>query len=104
VFNVDETKVPAERAARTKNIGGRTCSFFDEKIIRSFARWVGNIEFPPENSAEEPNKKGKCAWLDLLARKAVVDKKPGISWYTPEEFAILSEEANRKDVLARMKN
>jgi len=104
VFNVDETKVPAERAARTKNIGGRTCSFFDEKIIRSFARWVGNIEFPPENSPEEPNKKGKCAWLDLLARKAVVDKKPGISWYTPEEFAILSEEANRKDVLARMKN
>jgi hypothetical protein len=104
VFNVDETKVPAERAARTKNIGGRTCSFFDEKIIRSFARWVGNIEFPPENSPEEPNKKGKCAWLDLLARKAVVDKKPGISWYTPEEFAILSEESNRKDVLARMKN
>ena len=113
VFNVDEKKVPAERAARTKNIGGRTCSFFDEPVIRSFAKDVFGTDFPPEKitvngkvktNPDSPNKKGKCAWLDLIVRKAIMDKKPGVSWYTPEEFAVLSEEANRKDVLARMKS
>jgi len=103
VFNVDEKKIPAERAARTKSIGGRTCSFFDEPVIRSFAKDVFGVDFPTSGK-EEPNKKGKCAWLDLIVRKAIVDKKPGISWYTSEEFAVLSEEANRKDVLARMKS
>jgi hypothetical protein len=182
VFNVSEkaAEVPrgtlymdVTKAPRVKNIGGRTCSFFDEDIIRGFAKKVFDVDFPwgeiktftaeEEKEAEainkskkykptdpkykdvkagypnyaeinikfepdasgkmvevprykpnglldrksvekEPNKKGKCVWVDLILRKAIVDKKPGISWYTPEEFAILSEEANRKDVLARMKN
>jgi superfamily II DNA or RNA helicase len=118
VFNADEKKVPVERAVRAKNIGGRTCSFFDEPVIRSFAKEVFGLDFPADKipsvdtngnpimipNTASPNKKGKCAWLDLIVRKSIIDKKPGVSWYTPEEFAILSEETNRKDVLARMKN
>jgi len=94
-FNVDDKKVPVEIAERTKVIGGRSCAFFEEKVLTSFAKWFGS-------TLEKMKKQDRCMEISMLARKAVIDRKPGFDWYTPEEWAVLTEEATRKDILARL--
>ena len=44
-----------------------------------------------------------CSYLQLVIRKTILDKKEGIVWYTPEEYEILTEDSNRKDLLLRLK-
>jgi superfamily II DNA or RNA helicase len=94
-FNVDDKKVPAERAERTKVIGGRSCAFFEEKVLTSFAKWFGS-------TLEKMKKQDRCIEISMLARKASLEGKPGFDWYTPEEWAVLTEESTRKEVLARL--
>lgn len=94
-FNVDDKKVPVEKAERTKVIGGRSCAFFEEKVLTSFAKWFGS-------TLEKMKKQDRCMEISMLARKAVIDRKAGFDWYRPEEWAVLTEEATRKEVLARL--
>ena len=94
-FNVDDKKVPAERAERTKVIGGRSCAFFEEKVLTSFAKWFGS-------TLEKMKKQDRCMEISMLARKATLERKPGFDWYTPEEWAVLTEESTRKEILARL--
>ena len=96
VFNIDDKKVPVDRAERSKVIGGRSCAFFEEKVLNSFAAWFGS------GLVEGMRKQDRCMALALLARKAVLEHKPGFDWYTPEEWSVLTEESLRKDVLARL--
>jgi hypothetical protein len=48
------------------------------------------------------SKPERCRAISLLARKAVVERKAGFDWYTPEEWAVLTEESTRKEILARL--
>jgi hypothetical protein len=41
--------------------------------------------------------------LDLLIKEAVLSKKQGIFWVTPEELEIFNEPDNRSDLLKRLK-
>jgi hypothetical protein len=41
--------------------------------------------------------------LELLVREAIIAKKEGIFWLTPEEFEIFDEDDNRADLLKRIK-
>jgi hypothetical protein len=41
--------------------------------------------------------------LNLLIRKAVLEKKEGIVWWTPEEWSILSEDQHRKELIKKLK-
>ena len=45
----------------------------------------------------------RCLFLDLLIKEAVLSKKQGIFWVTPEELEIFNEPDNRSDVLKRLK-
>jgi hypothetical protein len=98
VFNVDEKSIPLKRAQRSKNIGGRACTSYDENILRAFVEWFGDA-FPKSVT----QKKQRCVYIDLLIRRAILDKKPGIVWWTPEEWSVLNEDANRKELLKRLK-
>ena len=116
VFNIDD-KLDADKkvkhAERTKVIGGRSCSFFESKILNAFAKWFGAVLPEKEENkghtkavTEEGlavlTKQERCREISMLARKAVLDRKPGIDWYTPEEWAVLTDETTRKEVLARL--
>ena len=99
LFNLDEkSKDVLKRAERSKNIGGRKCTNFDLTILRLFVAWLGS-EFP----ASVKVKPDRCMYLDLLIRQAVLDKKEGLVWWTPEEWSIMNEDETRKDLLKRLK-
>jgi hypothetical protein len=98
LFNVDEKSIPLKKAQRSKNIGGRACTSYDEKILGEFVKWFGDA-FP----GSVKQKKQRCMYIDLLIRKAILEKKQGIVWWTPEEWSVLNEDANRKELLKRLK-
>ncbi len=99
LFNLDEkSKDVLKRAERSKNIGGRKCTNFDLTMLRLFVSWLGS-EFP----ASVKVKPDRCMYLDLMIRQAVLDKKDGIVWWTPEEWSVMNEDDNRKDLLKRLK-
>jgi hypothetical protein len=99
LLNLDETsKDTLKRAERSKNIGGRNCANFYLTVLRLFVQWFGS-EFP----ASVKVKPDRCMYLDLLIRQAILDKKDGIVWWTPEEWSVMNEDENRKDLLKRLK-
>jgi hypothetical protein len=49
-------------------------------------------------------KKERCLFLALLIRHVVIQGKKGIDWWTPEEWSILQEDDNRKDLIMRLKD
>ena len=99
LFNLDDkSKDALKRAERSKNIGGRKCTNFDLTILRLFVEWLGS-EFP----AGVKVKPDRCMFLDLSIRQAILDKKDGIVWWTPEEWSVMNEDEHRKDLLKRLK-
>ena len=99
IFNLDHDSDTLQPADRSKNIGGRGCTNFSESLLNLFAIWLDGIGFP--NTIK--TKLQRCQYLSLLIRKAILNKKEGIVWYTPEEYEILTEDSNRKDLLLRLK-
>ena len=87
IFNLDEKSIPIKKAERSKGIGGRACLSYSVDILNAFVEWLGS-KYP----AEVKNRGQKCIFLDMLIRKAILEKKEGIVWYTPEEWDILSED------------
>lgn len=98
LFNIDEKNLPLQKAKRSKNIGGRACTSYREPYLDAFVEWLGD-EFPP-SVKQKPQ---RCMYLDLFIRKAILDKKEGLVWWTPEEWSILSEDSNRKELLKKLK-
>lgn len=99
IFNMDEKSDIIKRAARAKNIGGRTCTTFKESTLNALSDWLTGEEFPKEVK----NKKDRCMYADLLFRQAVLDGAKGLFWVTPEEYAIFSEDEHRTELLSRLK-
>jgi hypothetical protein len=97
-FNIDDKSDELKIGERTKNIGGRGCTTYSETILNLFAVWLGT---PFPNNIK--TKIERCQYISLLIRDAVIKKKEGITWWTPEEYAIFTEDVNRKDLLARLK-
>jgi hypothetical protein len=92
IFNLDPKKAEVEIAARSKTIGGQACTSFKEETLKSFAVWLSGEGFP----AEAGGKKERCMYLNFLVRQAILAKKQGIYWITPEEFEILNEKGNKE--------
>jgi superfamily II DNA or RNA helicase len=100
VFNVDEKSEEIKRALRSKVIGGRACTSYTENVLNAFSQWLVGSGFPEEVKT----KKDRCLFLDLLIKEAVLSKKQGIFWVTPEELEIFNEPDNRSDLLKRLKD
>jgi superfamily II DNA or RNA helicase len=87
IFNLDEKAIPIKKAERTKGIGGRACLSYPVPVLDAFIEWLGG-SFP----ATVKNRGDKCMYLDMKVRASILDNKPGLVWYTPEEWKVLSEE------------
>jgi hypothetical protein len=98
IFNVDEKTLPIKKAARSKNIGGRSCTTYKVEFLDAFAEWLG-VPFP-KGVSQKPQ---RCMYIDLLVRKAVLDKKPGVVWFTPEEWSVITEDEHRTDLRKKLK-
>jgi hypothetical protein len=99
-FNIDEKSTEIRKASRSKNIGGRACTNFKEPTLNAFAEWINGDSFPEDVKT----KKDRCLYLDLLIRQAILNGKEGLSWITPQEYEIFSEDENRQDLLRRLKD
>lgn len=86
IFNVDEKAIPVKKVERTKGIGGRTCIVYPPPVLNAFMEWLGGA-FP----AGTKNRDLQCIYLDMAIRNAVLAKKEGIVWYTPEEWTVLDD-------------
>lgn len=99
-FNLDDKADELRLGERSKNIGvGRACTNYTEKILNQYANWLSGSPFP--NTIK--TRIQRCQYISLLIRDAVLKKKEGIAWWTPEEYSILTEDDNRKNLLARLK-
>jgi hypothetical protein len=100
LFNLDPDSDTLQPADRSKNIGGRACTNYFVPLLEKFIIWLNGLGFP-DNIKTRPQ---MCSYLQLEIRKAILDKKEGIVWWTPEEWAILHEDENRKELLLRLKD
>lgn len=98
IFNIDEKNLPLQKAARSKNIGGRACTSYRDPYLEAFVEWLGN---PFPKSANHKPK--RCMYIDLMVRKAILEKKAGLVWWTPEEWSILNEESVRNQIRKSLK-
>jgi hypothetical protein len=98
-LNLDDKSETLEKAERSKHIGGRMCKTYFQKTLNLFAEWLSGTPFP--NSITTTLQ--RCQYISLLIRDAVLKKKNDILWWTPEEYSIFTENANRKELLARLK-
>jgi hypothetical protein len=98
LFNLDDKSDDLQKAPRTKNIGGRNCKSYPTKLMNLFSEWLGK-EFT-KNVKTNPD---RCQFLGLLIRDAILKKNKDIVWWTPEEWSIINEDANRKELLVKLK-
>jgi hypothetical protein len=99
IFNLDNKAETLQKAERSKVLGGMACTSFSDKIVSLFAEWLGTSI--PLNSAK--TKPDRCQFLSLLVRDAIMKKKSGIIWWTPEEWAIFNEPTIKKELLLKLK-
>jgi hypothetical protein len=100
IFNIDDKASDIQRANRSKNIGGRQCTTFTVGLLNKFSEWLVGSTFPEKVQT----KTDRCMFLELLVREAILTGKDGIFWVTPEEYSVFSEDANRADLLKRLKD
>ena len=87
IFNLEDKVVPIRKADRTKGIGGMACGSYKLPVINAFLEWLGG-EFPETVKT----KTDRCTYLDMKIREQILANKPGLIWYTPEEWTVLSED------------
>ena len=98
-FTLDPKSSTIERVKRSKVIVGRQCTSYESGTLDRFSEWLAGAGFPEKVKT----KKDRCLFLDLLVREAILSKKDGIFFLTPEQFSVLDDDDNRPDVLKRLK-
>jgi hypothetical protein len=99
LFSLDESGEDLKNAERSKSISGRMCTTYKEKKLNDFAVYLGK-PFPSETKF---NKQQRCEYISLLFRDAVLKKKEGLVWWTPEEWSIFSEKSVNKELRDALK-
>ena len=99
MFNLDEKATTLKVAFRSKVISGRACTNYHESLLKLFAEWVSGAPFP----ALARTNILKCEYMGMLVRDAILKKKEGLLWWTPEEWSFFTEDSIRKELLSRIK-
>ncbi len=100
MFNIDDTPEKLQIAERSKTIKGRYCGFLKVPVLRLFVEWLTGEDFP----ADVNSRVKMCVFLDLAIRRAILQEKEGIVWFTPQEYDILVKDNDvRTELLKRFK-
>ena len=97
VMNVDHTDLPLKRAKPTKTLSGRMCTTYKAEFIQRFIELLGQTE--PPGLQKEP----RCMFLALVARKAILEGREGLVWWTPEEWEMLNGTKNSDEIRKALK-
>jgi hypothetical protein len=97
-FNIDDKADELKRVERSKVIKGKACGSYLEPTLNKFVTWLG---FPFPESVK--TKIDRCQFLALAVRQAIINGHDNLMWWTPEEWDIFHEDANRKDILLKLK-
>lgn len=86
-FNLDDTKSSTEVQAiqRAKVIPGKACTSYQDPYLDSFVKWLSGKEFPDE---AKRSKGTRCVYIDLLFRRAVLQKRDNLFWIAPQLYEI----------------
>ena len=98
VMNVDHTELPLKKSTPTKTLSGRMCTTYKAEFMQRFVEYLGQAE--PPGLQKEP----RCMFLALVARKAILEKREGIVWWTPEEWEMLNEKKNSEEIRKALKS
>lgn len=100
IFNIDEKSNTIQRAERSKVIGGRMCTTYSASLLNIFSEWLIGEPFPEQVDT----KRNRCLYLDLLVRRAIIQKKEGLFWIPPQVYDIFSNDDDvRKDLIKELK-
>jgi hypothetical protein len=100
IFNIDEKSDTIQKAERSKTIGGRMCTTYNESILNAFSEWLVGEPFPEEVKT----KRDRCMYLDLLVRRAIMQQKKELFWISPQVYDIFSNDDDiRKELLKELK-
>jgi hypothetical protein len=97
VMNVDHNDLPLKRATPTKTLSGRMCTTYKAEFIQRFIELLGQTE--PPGLQKEP----RCMFLALVARKAILEGRDGLVWWTPEEWEMLNGTKNSDEIRKALK-
>lgn len=98
-FNLDEKASTLKPAERSKVISGRACTNYPESLLKLLVENISGSPFP--NAVK--TKLDRCQFISLLIRDAILKKKEGMLWWTPEEWSFFTEDSTRKELLSRIK-
>ena len=98
VMNVDHTELPLKKSTPTKTLSGRMCTTYKAEFMQRFVEYLGQAE--PPGLQKEP----RCMFLALVARKAVLEGREGLVWWTPEEWEMLNEKKNSEQIRKELKS
>jgi hypothetical protein len=99
MLNVENDRSQLKIMVREKSIGGRSSITLDEPVIRNIVRWVIGEDIPETIKGKQKLN----LFLDLVIRRAIVQEKEDLLWFTPQEYDVLMEDDTRKEILKKMK-
>lgn len=99
MMNVENDRTELKIMVREKSIKGRASITLDEPVIRNIIRWVTGEDIPDAIKGKQKLN----LFLDLVIRRAVLQEKEDLLWFTPQEYEVLMEDENRKEILKKMK-
>lgn len=101
VLNLDATsKTEAKPVLRLKTIGGQKCPSYTEGTTKLFLEWLTGQKDAPKSVKVKAD---RCNFVDAVIRRSVLERKEGLVWWTPEQWEVLNERDNSKDLRTRLK-
>jgi sarcosine oxidase gamma subunit len=97
LFNLDHTSDTLKKAEPSKTLSGRMCTTYKEKTVEAFIEWLGQ-PMPTRKDGSRVKKGDRCMYLGLAVRKAIMEGKEGLAWWTPDEWTILNESRVSEEV------
>lgn len=94
-FNLDDTQSKTEVQAiqRSKVIPGKACTSYQDTYLDLLVKWLSGKDFPED---ARKAKGTRCMYLDLLIRRAVLQKREDLFWIPPQLYEIF--QAYSKDI------
>jgi sarcosine oxidase gamma subunit len=78
------------------------CTTYKEKTVEAFIQWLGQPA-PTRTDGSRVKKGDRCMYLGLAVRKAALENKDELVWFTPDEWAVLNQSKVSEELRKRIK-